>query len=165
MRAIRMLMMVPALAVLAACSDDDPVAPPEPNLVEVAQSVNAQSGEFSTLIAALVAADRVGALSTPEQRTVFAPTDAAFAAMGLNAANIGTVPVEDLTGILLYHVTPGRLPAAQVVARSSLPMANGGTTQLRVEGTTAYIDGARIVTTDVEASNGIIHIIDAVLQP
>lgn len=165
MRAVRMMLAVPALVVLGACSDSGPTQPVGPNVVEVAQSVNAQTGEFSTLIAAIVRAGLVDDLSGAGPFTVFAPTDAAFAAIGLNASNIATVPVPDLTAILLYHVAPGRLGSSAVVARSELTMAGGGVTQIRLQNGAAFINQARIVSTDVEATNGVIHVIDAVLLP
>jgi uncharacterized surface protein with fasciclin (FAS1) repeats len=165
MRKLGMLLVVPTVMMLAACSDDGPTAPMGPNLVQLAQSVNAETGEFSTLLAAVVRAGLVDALSATGQRTVFAPTDAAFAEAGLTSANIGTVPVETLTDILLYHVAPGRLLAADVVSVSQLTMANGGVAQIRLEGGVAYIDDARILATDVEATNGVIHVIDAVILP
>jgi uncharacterized surface protein with fasciclin (FAS1) repeats len=165
MRKLGMLLVVPTVMMLAACSDDGPTAPMGPNLVQLAQSVNAETGEFSTLLAAVVRAGLVDALSATGQRTVFAPTDAAFALAGLTSANIGTVPVETLTDILLYHVAPGRLLAANVVSVSQLTMANGGVAQIRLQGGVAYIDDARILATDVEATNGVIHVIDAVILP
>jgi uncharacterized surface protein with fasciclin (FAS1) repeats len=165
MRKLGMLLVVPTVMMLAACSDDGPTAPMGPNLVQLAQSVNAETGEFSTLLAAVVRAGLVDALSATGQRTVFAPTDAAFAQAGLTSANIGTVPVETLTDILLYHVAPGRLLAANVVSVSQLTMANGGVAQIRLQGGVAYIDDARILATDVEATNGVIHVIDAVILP
>jgi uncharacterized surface protein with fasciclin (FAS1) repeats len=164
MRKLGMMMVLPAFAVLAGCSDST-TEPPAPNVVEVAQSVNAQTGEFSALIAAIVRAGLVDDLSAAGPFTVFAPTDAAFAELGLNASNMATVPVADLTAILLYHVAPGRLPASTVVTRSEITMAGGGVTQVRLENGAAFINDARIVTTDVAASNGVIHVIDAVLLP
>lgn len=133
-----------------------------PTLVDVALSVNAETGEFSTLIAAVVDAGLVDALSAVGQRTVFAPTDAAFEALGLTADNIGEALGDDvLKDVLLYHVANGRLYAEEVVTKDRLRMLNGEFTE--IDGTT--IDGATIVITDVEASNGIIHVIDAVLLP
>jgi transforming growth factor-beta-induced protein len=136
-----------------------------PTIVDVAVSVNGQSGEFSTLIAAVVAADLVDALSAVGQRTVFAPTDEAFAALGLDASNIGSLPKETLTNILLYHVAPGRRYAEDVVSSDRIRMSNGGFTMIRLENGAAYINDSQIVATDVEASNGLIHVIDAVLLP
>jgi hypothetical protein len=120
-------------------------------------------GEFSTLIAAVVSADLVKALSAVGQRTVFAPTDAAFGALGLDASNVGDLPKDVLESILLYHVAPGRRYAADVVSSDRIRMSNGGVTTIRVENGAAYINDSQIVVTDVEASNGVIHVIDAVL--
>jgi transforming growth factor-beta-induced protein len=137
----------------------------EETVVDVALAVNASTGEFSTLIAALVAADLVETLNGAGPFTVFAPTDAAFAELDLNASNIGTLPVATLTEILLYHVAPARRDAANVTSSTSIAMANGGSAAIQVNANGAFIDDARIVQTDIEASNGIIHVIDAVLMP
>jgi transforming growth factor-beta-induced protein len=136
-----------------------------PTIVDVALAVNAESGEFSTLIAAVVSADLVAALSAVGQRTVFAPTDAAFAELGLDADNIGDLPAAALKDILLYHVAAGRRYAADVVSSDRIRMANGGFTRIKLMDGAAYINDSQIVVTDVEASNGVIHIIDAVLLP
>jgi uncharacterized surface protein with fasciclin (FAS1) repeats len=155
-----------AVALTAAACEEDAAEPATPEtVVDVALSVNASTGEFSTLIAALTAAGLVDDLSGPGPFTVFAPTDAAFAALDLNATNVGSLPVETLRNILLYHVVPARQPAASVVAAATLTMANGGSASISVAQANAYINDARIVQTDIEASNGIIHIIDAVLMP
>ncbi|HSJ07729.1 MAG TPA: fasciclin domain-containing protein [Longimicrobiales bacterium] len=165
-RYLRTMGIIPAVALTFAACDSDTTAPAAPEtIVDVALSVNETSGEFSTLIAALVSADLVDALAGPGPFTVFAPTDAAFAEIGLDASNIGSLPAEALADILLYHVVPERRDAASVTAVSSLTMANGGTTTIAVSQSGAFINDARIVQTDVAASNGIIHIIDAVLLP
>jgi uncharacterized surface protein with fasciclin (FAS1) repeats len=159
-------MLPAAVLTLGACSSSDPVEPPTPaTVVDVALSVNASTGEFSTLIAALGAADLVSTLQGAGPFTVFAPTDAAFAALNLNAGNIGSLPVETLREILLYHVAPARRDAANVTAATSIAMANGGTAAVSVTQAGAFINDARIVQTDVAATNGIIHVIDAVLMP
>jgi uncharacterized surface protein with fasciclin (FAS1) repeats len=157
--------LAPAVVVDSRGAFTPPPPAASPTLADVALAVNAETGEFSTLIAAVVAADIVGALNARGQRTVFAPTDAAFAALGLSADNIGDIPVEALRNILFYHLTPGRLAAADVVQRTRLRMANGGTTRIRVDEEGAFINGSQIVAVDVEAMNGIIHVIDAVLLP
>jgi len=140
-------------------------------IVDVALAINAETGEFGTLIAALTAADLVGALDGDDLFTVFAPTDAAFAAIDLNPENIGDVPLEDLTNILLYHVTNGSQAAADVVMYDQIWMLNGDFTTVEVGGGTerqmggVYIDDAMVVQADVMVSNGIIHVVDAVLLP
>jgi uncharacterized surface protein with fasciclin (FAS1) repeats len=117
------------------------------------------------LIAALVAADLVDAIAAPGQRTVFAPTDAAFTKLGLNAGNIGTLDRAVLTEILLYHVTQGRRAAVSVVSAKQLRMLNGGLTRISRQDGKVYINDAAIEATDVAAGNGIIHVIDSVLLP
>jgi uncharacterized surface protein with fasciclin (FAS1) repeats len=191
MRGMRMLVAVPAVLVLAACADEGPmaadVAPSmnrsaaaaaagsagrtvasskqSPTVVDVAVAVNAETGEFSTLIAAVVAAGLVDNLSANGQRTVFAPTDAAFAKLGLDAGNIGTLPLETLTNILLYHVATGRRDAGSVVTSSQIRMANGKFTKISLKDEGAFINDSQIIATDVLAGNGIIHVIDGVLLP
>jgi uncharacterized surface protein with fasciclin (FAS1) repeats len=175
-----------SLAALTAACADDPTTPPveagevaearaerslkpaeTPTVVDVALSVNASTGEFSTLIAAVLAAGLADDLSARGQRTVFAPTDAAFADLGLDETNIGDLPVEALTNILLYHVAPGRRYAEDVVDSDQIRMLNGGFNPIEVVGSDVFIgdEPAQIVQTDIEASNGVIHVIDAVLLP
>jgi uncharacterized surface protein with fasciclin (FAS1) repeats len=164
-RPARLLLLAPLALPIAAC-DSDPAAPATPEtVVELAIAANETSGEFSTLIAALTAADLVATLQGNGPFTVFAPTDAAFAAINLNAGNIGTVPKATLEGILLYHVAPGRLEGSDVTTRTSLEMANGGTTSISVTTGVARIDDARIVQTNLLAGNGVVHVIDAVILP
>lgn len=142
-----------------------PKPAPAPNIVDVALEVNAETGEFSTLIAALVAADLVDTLSSRGQYTVFAPTDAAFAAIGLDADNIGDVPVEDLTNILLFHVAHGRRDSTDILESERVRMLNRGFTFPSLVEGAPFIDEAPILMPDVEATNGIIHVIGGVLAP
>lgn len=136
-----------------------------PTIVDVAIAANAETGEFSTLIAAVLAADLAGPLSAVGQRTVFAPTDAAFAAIGLDAAGVAALPKETLTNILLYHVAAGRRDAESVVSSTRIRMSSGDFTRISLRDGGAYINDAQIVATDIEASNGIIHVINDVLLP
>jgi uncharacterized surface protein with fasciclin (FAS1) repeats len=160
------MLALPALVLTLGACDEDTVAPAQPEtVVDAAIAVNESTGEFSTLIAALVAADLVDTLSGTGPFTVFAPTDAAFAELNLNASNIGSVPVETLTAILLYHVAPARRDAASVTSATSITMVSGGSADISVTSAGAFINDAQIVQTDVVASNGIIHVIDAVLMP
>lgn len=142
-----------------------PKPAPAPNIVDVALAVNADTGEFSTLIAALVAADLVDTLSSRGQYTVFAPTDEAFADIGLDADNIGDVPVEDLTDILLFHVARGRRDSTDILGSERVRMLNRGFTFPSIVEDEPFIDDAPILMPDVEATNGIIHVIGGVLLP
>jgi uncharacterized surface protein with fasciclin (FAS1) repeats len=159
-----------ALALVIAFSALAPVPvqarPAAPNsIVDIALAVNAQTGEFSTLIAALQTAGLVDTLASRGQYTVFAPTDAAFSALGLNASNISSLPVEALTNILLYHVSPGKRTSDMVVASDRLRMLNKDFTLVSVGEDGVFINQARIVEVDIIAGNGVIHIIDSVLLP
>jgi uncharacterized surface protein with fasciclin (FAS1) repeats len=116
---------------------------------------------FDVLVAAVQEAGLVEALDGNRQLTVLAPTDAAFDAIGVTEDDVGEV--DSLAQILTYHVVPGRRRAQSVVNASSLPTLNG--TQVDVEGTALNGGQANIVATDIEASNGIVHVIDGVLLP
>jgi uncharacterized surface protein with fasciclin (FAS1) repeats len=137
-----------------------------PTIVETAIAVNADSGEFGTLIAAVQAAGLVDTLNGNRQFTVFAPTDAAFAKLGLNAGNIaGALPAATLKDILLYHVAPGRKASGMVLGAGSVKMLNGDRIRASVSGDSAYVNDARILQANIKTSNGIIHVIDSVLLP
>ena len=125
----------------------------------------AAAGQFTTLLAAADAAGLVDTLKGDGPLTVFAPTDAAFAALGLNPDNVGDLPQDVLTSILLYHVAPGARDAADVVSSSRIRTLDGGFLRVSLSGGAAYVNDAQIVATDIRASNGIIHVIDAVLIP
>lgn len=122
----------------------------------------AVGGGFDTLVAAVSCTGLISAIDDPTdaQLTVFAPTDDAFAALGLDASNVCAVP--GLTGILTYHIVAGRLPAARVVRSTSLTTLNGAS--IAVSGAT--LNGStNIVATNLQAANGVVHVIDAVLLP
>jgi len=165
-----------AMFALTGCSDDDnPTALGGSNnnedpmdsmtIVDVAIGINEDSGEFSTLIAAVLAADLAGALSGDDMLTVFAPTDAAFAKLNLIADNIGEMDTEVLTGILLYHVAAGKMLAEEVVTKEMIGMLNTRETMISLRDGAPYINDSLIVATDVAADNGVIHVIDTVLLP
>lgn len=140
-------------------------------LVDVAIAVNASgpfAGQFDTLITAVLAADEavLKRLSAKRQSTVFAPTDGAFAALGLDPSNIGSLDQDVLTQILLYHVVNGRRDSNDVIGSTQLRTLQGGFLQQSTGILTDNLDRtATIIVTDVPASNGIIHAIDAVVLP
>jgi uncharacterized surface protein with fasciclin (FAS1) repeats len=125
------------------------------------------NGNFTTLVAALSCTGLVPAVADPQANlTVFAPTDAAFAKFGLTTKTVCLLPKSILSSILLYHVAPGRLFAADVLASRRIPTLNGGFLYPSVRGGSAYLNlYAKIVATDIGASNGVIHVIDSVLIP
>ena len=130
-------------------------------------AVAASAGSFGTLLTAVAAADLVETLSGPGPFTVFAPTDAAFAKLGPNAIADLLKPENKarLASILTYHVVPGRVYADQVVGMTSAKTVEGGSVAIKVVGGKVMIDNATVVATDVEAANGVIHIIDTVIIP
>ncbi|MGD2113308.1 MAG: fasciclin domain-containing protein [Gammaproteobacteria bacterium] len=147
------------------------------NLVDVAVAVNSDgafAGAFDTLIAAVLAADSavVQTLTGNGQHTVFAPTDTAFEMLGITAENLrdllddGTLTVDGLTQILLYHVAHGRRTSGDVLASEKIRMLNGGFVQQAGGVLTDNQGGmSNIIVTDVPAANGVIHAINAVLLP
>ena len=137
------------------------------NIVEVAED----NGSFTTLVAALQASG-LDAVLADESRdfTVFAPTDAAFATLladlGISAADLLASP--NLTDILLYHVVAdAEIDSTQAVAAAGTTVTTANTDDIGValQGTELFINAARVATPDVAASNGVIHVIDAVLVP
>jgi uncharacterized surface protein with fasciclin (FAS1) repeats len=153
------------VAALPAAQAAPPPPADGPSVVDVALSINEETGEFSTLIAALQATNLVGPLDRKGKVTVFAPTDAAFAELGLDASNIGDLDRKTLSNILLYHVTPGNRLSPSVVGANQIRMANGQFTDISATDAGVFINDAQIVTVDVLAGNGVIHVIDGVLLP
>ena len=135
----------------------------QPTIAEAAASLD----QFSTLVTALKAADLVDTLNGSGNFTVFAPTNDAFAALP-----DGTIPSllleknkGQLTEILTYHVLPARLDAKHVLATNGSKSVNGQWLDFKSNEDGVFVDGARILTTDIECRNGTIHVIDAVMLP
>ncbi len=133
------------------------------NIAEIA----IEDGRFNTLVAAVVAADLAGALSGGEW-TVFAPTDAAFAKLGLNENNIASAFTKaELTDILLYHVLTSEVTSAKAKTMlGDITMANGQKAGLKFFNGSLWVnDDSRVIIADVTASNGVIHAVDTVILP
>ena len=122
------------------------------------------AGSFSTLVTALEAADLVDVLKGDGPFTVFAPTDDAFAALPQGVLDDLLADQTALTEVLTYHVVAGKYMAADVVALTALTTIQGGNLTITMPNG-VKIDNANIVLTDIECSNGAIHVIDAVLMP
>jgi len=125
------------------------------------------AGSFQTLAKALQAADLVDTLKGPGPFTVFAPTDEAFAKLPAGTLDDLLKPEnkEKLRAILTYHVVAGKVPSAKVVTLSSAKTVNGQEVKITATGGNVMVDNARVVKADIPASNGVIHMIDAVLLP
>lgn len=146
-----------AMLMIAGCSDDEST-PATNTIVDVAVA----NGNFTILTAALTRAGLVDDLQGTGPFTVFAPTDAAFAASGITLNDVNTMPVDELDDILLYHVVSGEVGSSQVPARAN---ALSGITLLFDTTSGVQVNDATVVTADVQADNGVIHVIDSVLIP
>lgn len=132
--------------------------------------IAAGNPDFSTLVAAASRAGLVETLGSAGPFTVFAPTNAAFAASGITTAMIEAMPVDTVRAILTYHALSGRVASSAVVAGpattvSSFSIILGTTSGVTINGGNAVTGGANVVTADIPASNGVIHVIDRVLLP
>jgi uncharacterized surface protein with fasciclin (FAS1) repeats len=123
------------------------------------------AGQFNTLVTAVKAADLVETLSGPGPFTVFAPTDDAFAALPAGTVESLLQNKDKLQAILTYHVVPGKVMASDVVNLQSAKTANGQMVTIKVKEGVVMVDNAKVVMTDIECTNGVIHVIDAVILP
>jgi uncharacterized surface protein with fasciclin (FAS1) repeats len=136
-------------------------ARPRHNIVQTAKA----AGQFKTLTALLKQAGLAKTLAGRGRFTVFAPTDAAFAKVPKKTLDALASDRAKLRAVLLYHVAKGRLTAAKVVKRRSIKTLEGQRLRVRVRHGKVYVGRARVVTPDVRASNGVIHVINRVLIP
>ena len=172
------VVMVAAFA-LAACATPATPAPtqvpptPAPTATEAPMEASdivdtaIADGRFTTLVAALQAAELVDALKAEGPFTVFAPTDDAFAALPEGTLDSLLLPEnkQTLTDILLYHVVEGKVMAADVTGLKSATTLLGKDVTVKVDMGNVYINDAKVIITDIETSNGVIHVVDAVILP
>jgi len=123
-----------------------------------------QAGNFNTLVTAVKEAGLVETLKGEGPFTVFAPTDEAFAKIPEEELNALLADKEALTRVLTYHVVPGKVMSSEVVTMDSAKTAEGGTIRIASAGGVT-INDANVVQTDIETSNGVIHVIDTVIMP
>jgi uncharacterized surface protein with fasciclin (FAS1) repeats len=150
-----------ALGAMPAPAAD--MAAPKKDIVDTAVA----AGSFKTLATALQAAGLVETLKGKGPFTVFAPTDAAFAKLPAGTVE-GLLKPENkakLASILTYHVVAGNVKAADVVKLTEAKTVNGQSVKITVANGGVKVDGANVVTTDIAATNGTIHVIDAVILP
>lgn len=187
-RYLSLLVLIVLTAVLAACGGttesvptaepmpteapmevptEEPTAEPLPSIAEIA----AADPNFSTLVAALSAAGLVDTLAGEGDFTVFAPTNDAFDALAAQLgfadgmALVDGLSAEQLTPILLYHVTNGNRSANSLFPPKNVRMLNGDRAQTAIENHVRTIDGQPILATNIRASNGFIHVIGGVMLP
>ena len=159
------LVAIAALAVAGIASGSGTssagTAAVKPDIVETAVA----AGKFETLASLLKRAGLVKTLKGRGPFTVFAPTDAAFAKVPKSTLDALAKDKAKLRAVLLHHVAKGRLPASKVVRRRSVKTLNGQSLRIRVRGSKVTVGAARVLTPDVGASNGVIHVINKVLIP
>ena len=150
----------------AACASDQQAssqAGSQQDIVDTAVS----AGEFNTLVAAVQAADLVDTLKSDGPFTVFAPTDAAFAKLPDGTVENLLKPEnkDQLVAVLTYHVVPGKIMSSDIAGKKAqVPTVQGS--ELSVDATSGVkVDEATVVAADIEASNGVIHVIDTVVLP
>lgn len=172
-------LLVAVSMIFAACApaatptpEPEPTAMPEPTATaapELADIVDTAvaDGRFTTLAAALEAAGLVETLKGEGPFTVFAPTDDAFAALPAGTLDELLKPEnkQQLTDILTYHVVSGKVMAADVSGLTSATTVLGKDVAIKVDMGNVYINDAKVIITDIETSNGVIHVIDAVILP
>ncbi len=151
------------LALLATIATAGLTQAAEKDLVDTAVA----AGQFKTLAAAVKAAGLVDALKGEGPLTVFAPTDEAFAKLPAGTVETLLKPEnkQKLIDILTYHVVKGNVPASKVVGLTGATTLNGQRVDIKVDGGKVKVDNANVVKTDINCSNGVIHVIDAVILP
>jgi len=130
------------------------------NIVETA----IEAGSFKTLVAAVKAAGLVETLSGPGPFTVFAPTDAAFAKLPSGTVEGLLKDKKKLTAVLTYHVVPGKVMARDVLKLRSAKTVQGQEITINTK-SGVMVDNANVTKTDIECTNGVIHVIDSVILP
>ena len=159
-----MTVSVTVLALLmSGCAHETKTAHHPSDIVDTAVA----AGNFNTLVTAVKAADLVATLKSEGPFTVFAPTDAAFAKLPAGTVESLLKPENKskLASILTYHVVPGKVMAADVVKLSRASTVNGKPVSIKVQDGTVMVDSAKVIKTDIECSNGVIHVIDSVILP
>lgn len=165
--------LVTALALTVAGVAAAQMAAQQPSATKNIVATAVAAGQFKTLATALQAADLVSALEGPGPFTVFAPTDSAFAKLPAGTLDALLKDKAKLTAILTYHVVPGIVTAKDLASQAdaqsyvNLKTLNGAMLRLHLAGPAVHVgsDMANVTAADVKASNGVIHIIDAVVLP
>ena len=163
------LMLVAVPFVLAACGEEEEAAPAASPTEAVADDIvdtAVSAGNFTTLVAAIKAAELVETLKGVGPFTVFAPTDEAFAA--LPEGTIDTLledPKGELTQILTYHVVPGKIMSTDITDGMTATTVQGEDLTFTIKDGSVYVNDAMVVTADIDTLNGVIHVIDGVLTP
>jgi uncharacterized surface protein with fasciclin (FAS1) repeats len=156
-------MIAAALALIGVINGPTGAGATEKDIIDTAVA----AGQFKTFAAALYAVNLVSTLRGVGPFTVFAPTDEAFAKLPPGAIQNLLRPEnkDRLTAILTYHLVPGRVMAADVVSLQTVETSNGRSFAIRQEAGGVMVNDAKVTATDIQAGNGVIHVIDAVILP
>ncbi|HET6682255.1 MAG TPA: fasciclin domain-containing protein [Gaiella sp.] len=158
---VSLLVVVSALVASTAATAPAQPSQSSRDIVKTA----AAAGQFKTLARLVTRAGLVGALEKPGPYTVFAPTDAAFAKVPKKTLDSLLADKAKLKAVLLYHVVPGKITAADVTKLTSAKTLNGKSVRIRVSGMNVFVDRAKVTKPDVNATNGVIHVVNRVLIP
>ncbi|MEM1275704.1 MAG: fasciclin domain-containing protein [Pseudomonadota bacterium] len=165
---MKKLIAFAAVALVAACAGatdkQTSAVTPQADIVDTAVS----AGSFNTLVAAVQAADLVETLKSEGPFTVFAPTDEAFAKLPAGTVENLLKPEnkDQLVAVLTYHVIAGEVMSSDIAGKKlEAGTVQGTTVDIDATGGGVKVDGANVVAADVDASNGVIHVIDAVILP
>lgn len=161
MKKILVLVSLATAFILISCTTTDKAMAPSPDIVSIA----AEDGRFETLVAALQASGLDEALMGEGPFTVFAPTDDAFAKLPEGTVEALLEDIPALKNILLYHVVSGKVMAEQAVTLDKAGTLNEQEFMISSGENGVYVNDSKVIITDIEASNGVIHVIDAVLLP
>lgn len=155
---VGLLSMAMSAAVLAGHHGDKKM---KKDIVDTAVA----AGQFNTLVTAVKEAELVETLKGEGPFTVFAPNDAAFEKVDADTLQSLLADKDKLTQVLTYHVVPGKVKAADVVKLKEAKTVQGESVKIEVKGDKVFVDGAEVISTDIKASNGVIHVIDTVIMP
>ena len=163
MKIVTMLTALILLASVAGASDASTTSGNESqkNIVETAVA----AGNFNTLVEAVKAAGLVDTLSSPGPFTVFAPTDDAFAKVPKAVLDALMANKTLLTAVLTYHVVPGEVMASDLKNGMSVKTAEGTDVKITIDPAGVMVNNAKVIKTDINTSNGVIHVVDAVILP
>ena len=153
--------VVAAVPAVAGATGARTSSAPTKTIVQIA----AADPNFSTLVKLLKEAGLVGVLSGKTDYTVFAPTNAAFAKVPAATLKALAANKAKLKSVLLYHVVAGTVPASKVVALKSVTTVEGASLAIRVSGGSVFVNQAKVIQTNIRATNGIVHVINGLLLP
>jgi uncharacterized surface protein with fasciclin (FAS1) repeats len=159
--AFALALLVPGMGQAQEMPPEQPGAVDDNNLVNVLQ----EAGEYQTLLTALEATGLTQPLAVDGPFTLFAPTDAAFDALPEGQLDQLMQDPESLQALLAYHIVPGEVTSAELSGMESAETAFGLPLQVQSEGGGIQVEGANVVTADMDAANGVIHSLDQVMSP